>query len=292
MTGATGFIGSQLTVQLLQEGHSLVLVTRDVAAAQRKFGDKPEFIECDLNKNALSTSDFKNVQAVINLAGESIQGRWTAEKKSRIMQSRTNVAQNLLKNIPPSVKTLITVSAQGIYGDRSSEELTEESSPGEGFLAEVCKAWEAQFQNVPSRLVILRLGMVLAPEGGALKKLLSLFRKNLGAVLGDGRQWMSCISLHDLIRILSAALTDENYVGVINAVNESPVTNDQFTKLLCKKLDVLQLPRVPAFFLKAALGEMSDLVLSSLKVYPRKLNELGFKFADPKVTDIFNRYLD
>ena len=292
LTGATGFIGTELVRHLLAEGHELKVITRNRAAAQNHLGAKPEFIEHDLNESPLQTNDFHTVDAVINLAGESIQGRWTAEKKNRIMQSRKNVADNLLRNLPKTVSTLITVSAQGIYGDRGAEILTENSSAGEGFLAEVCKNWEAQLREFKgNRLVILRLGMVLAPQGGALKKLLGIFRKNLGAALGDGRQWMSFISLNDLVHIFSEALANESYAGVINVVTDQPITNKDFSAELCRHLHVLQLPRVPAFVLKLSLGEMSELVLSSQRVSPDMLKKLKFKFNEPGLVDVFNRYL-
>jgi uncharacterized protein (TIGR01777 family) len=293
ITGATGFIGSELTSHLLSEGHSVVVVTRDIDAAQRRLGAKPEFISCDLNKTPLSAAEYKGIEGVVNLAGESIQGRWSEEKKSRILKSRTSVAHNLLKNLPPTVKVLVTASAQGFYGDRGDEKLTEASSAGSGFLAEVCQSWESEFQNHSgARLVILRLGMVIAPGGGAFGKMLPLFKKNLGAVLGDGRQWMSCISLFDLVRIFSGALSDERYEGVVNAVCESPIRNAQFTKDLCQKLKVLRLPPVPAFFLKVGLGEMSDLVLFSTRVIPEKLQSLGYNFSDPDFTSMLDRYVD
>lgn len=291
MTGATGFIGSSLGQSLAAMGHTLAIVTRNKEKAREHLCFNAEVIECDLNISALAKEHFSDVDVVINLAGESIDGRWTEEKKDQIFNSRKATSSNLLQNCPTSVKTIITASAQGIYGNRGDEELTEESRLGEGFLAEVCKSWESAFvefqnKNPIQRVVLLRIGLVLSKKGGALKKMISIFQKNIGAIIGDGNQWMSCISLEDLIRIFVQAIENDKYRGVINAVNNFPVTNAQFTKILCEKLQVLQLPKVPAFASRALLGEMSQLILNSAKLNPDKLIELGFVFTNTRF-DVF-----
>ena len=288
ITGATGFIGTHIGKTLANAGHSLVVVTRNRAKALTGLDYKAELVECDLNTIPLSPESFNGVQAVINLTGESIDGRWTTVKKKKIMDSRVLSARHLLKNCPTSVSTIITASAQGVYGDRGDEILTEDSAIGKGFLAEVCLAWEAEFRNQPQRVVILRFGMVLAAEGGALGKLIPLFKKNLGAPLGKGNQWISYVSLNDLVRVVIAALGNPAYGGVINVANNNPVTNADFTKALCKKLNVWCLPHVPAVVLRIMLGEMSELVLNSLRLKPQKLNNLGFKFQDESLAEIFD----
>lgn len=293
MTGATGLIGSELGFRLVQMGHDLTVVTRNQSQAKNKLRFEAQIIECDLNKTSLSSEVFNGIDAIINLAGESIDGYWTPEKKRKILNSRESSSQNLLVNCPETVKTIITASAQGIYGDRADEELTEESKEGDGFLADVCRAWEKNFRlrisSNQQRIVILRIGMVMSKKGGALKKIESIFRKNLGAVLGSGQQWMSYISLNDLVRIIIMALGDNRYSGVINAVNGEPVTNAVFTKALCRTLNVIQLPSVPKLVLKLLLGEMSHLVLDSLKVKPQKLIELGFQFEDKNLDEVLKR---
>lgn len=286
VTGATGFIGLSLGPQLVSAGYKVIVVTRNSAKARAQLTYKADFVECDLNREALAPENFKDVSTVINLAGESIDGRWTLEKKNKILNSRVTSAKNLLKNCPVSVSTVITASAQGIYGDRGDEILTEESAEGSGFLAEVCREWEAQFKQRPQRVVILRFGMVLSQEGGALSKLIPLFKKNLGAPLGKGNQWMSYISLNDLVRVVIEAVSNTKYSDVINVANNNPVTNVEFTKALCKTLKVWCGPHVPAVVLRIMLGEMSQLVLSSLRIKPQKLNELGFKFLDSNLEDI------
>lgn len=288
ITGATGFIGSAVGQKLTDLGHSVVIVTRNKIKAHQQLTYKAEFVEHDLNNTPMSVESFKDIDAVINLAGESVDSRWSVDKKNKILNSRVISSKNLLINCPSTVKTIITASAQGIYGDRGDEVLTEESELGQGFLAEVCRAWENEFKSRSQRVIILRMGMIMSKKGGVLKKLIPLFQKNLGAVLGSGRQWMSWISLNDLANVITESLINERYNGVINVVNNNPVTNSDFTKILCKILKVWCLPRVPAIVLRVVLGEMSQLVLSSLKLKPQKLNELGFKFHDTKLEDIFD----
>lgn len=289
ITGATGFIGLSLGQKLESAGHSIVAVTRNSEKARKQLQYKAELVECDLNTKALPPEAFYGVEAIVNLAGESIDDRWTAEKKEKILNSRVLSARNLLKNCPVSVATIITASAQGIYGDRGDEILTEEAKEGRGFLAEVCKKWEVEFANRPQRVVILRFGLVMSEEGGALQKLIMLFKKNLGAPLGKGTQWISYISLNDLIRVISEALTNPKYSGVINVANNNPVTNVEFSKALCARLGVWCLPNVPAVVVRLLLGEMSELVLSSLRLKPQKLNDLGFNFNDPDLDSILRQ---
>ncbi len=296
ITGATGLIGSELGPKLIELGHSLVVVTRNKNKALENLTFFADIIECDLNTTPLYPESFTGVDAIINLAGETVDGRWTAKKKKQILDSREQTSTNLLVNCPSTVKTIVTASAQGFYGERGEEELTETSTSGSGFLAEVCKAWESKFikhqqQNSGQRLVILRLGMVLSKKGGALKKLISIFQKNAGSTLGCGKQWMSFASLEDVTRVFIEAVTNEKYSGLINVSNNAPLRNSEFTKSLCKKLNVIQLPRVPSFVLKLLLGEMSELVLTSNHVKPTKLNELGFKFKDDFLDAILDREL-
>lgn len=288
MTGATGFIGGRLGEELVKAGHSLVVVTRNSAKARAELNYKADLVECDLNTTPLPAESFFGVNAVINLTGESIDGRWTSAKKKKIRDSRVLSARHLLANCPANLSTIITASAQGIYGDRGDETLTELSPTGKGFLAEVCLAWEAEFRNQSQRVVILRFGMVLGKGGGALQKLIPLFKKNLGAPLGKGNQWVSYVSLMDLVAVIGEALINPAYIGVINVANNNPVTSAEFSKTLCKSLKVWCLPHVPAAVLRIMLGEMSELVLSSVRLKPEKLNKLGFKFQYESLEKIFD----
>lgn len=293
MTGGTGLIGQEIGKKLVAEGHEVAVVTRNRKTALQTLSFKSTFIECDLNTNALSSSDFKGIDVIVNLLGESVEGRWSDEKKKLIYNSRINTAKNLLQNCPESVKTVITASAQGIYGSRAGEEINESSFIGSGFLADVCKDWEREFsEQVKSRLVIFRIGLVLSRKGGALKKLVNLFLNNLGANLASGDQWMSWISLEDLSDLFVKAIVDSQMQGVYNAVNNSPVTNSEFTKALCAELNVLKLPNVPSFVLKTILGEMSELVLSSAKIKPQKLlQEFNYQFKHNDLAKFFEEEL-
>ena len=287
MTGATGLIGSTLGQRLVEMGHSITVVSRNASRAREQLTYDADIIECDLNKTVLDRQHFAGVDAIINLAGETVGQRWTPKVKESILNSRVKTARHLLQNCPDSVQTIITASAQGIYGNAGENELTEDSPAADDFLAGVCRAWEAEFANRTNRVVILRLGMVLSRKGGALQELTTIFQRHLGAPLGSGQQWMSYIGLEDVVNVFLQALERKEYRGVINAVTEHPVRNVEFTRQLCRHLGVIQLPKVPTFVLRALMGEMADLMLFSQKVKPKRLSELGFRFQQPTLEDVF-----
>ena len=293
MTGGTGLIGQEVGKKLVALGHEVTVVTRNSKTARQNLSFKASFVECDLNENPLSAIDFNGIDAIVNLLGESVDGRWTESKKKSIYDSRINSAKNLLKNCPENLKCVVTASAIGIYGDRADEEVNENSFIGNGFLADVCKDWEREFsENVKSKLVILRIGLVLSRKGGALKKLVNLFLNNMGANLSNGKQWMSWVSLEDLSDLFVEAVVGLKMQGTYNAVNESAVTNAEFTEALCKELNVIKLPSVPSFVLKTVLGEMSNLVLASAKVKPQRLlQELSYQFNHTKLDSFFSEEL-
>lgn len=281
MTGGTGFIGKRLAEKLVSAGHKLKVVSRNKLSAIKKLPAAVEIIEHDLNTSALPPETFDGIDAIVNLAGESIDSRWTKQHKLNIRNSRIDGTKNLLLNCPATVKTLISASAIGFYGDRGDEELTENSGRGAGFLADVCEQWEAAARTFKgSRLVILRFGMVLSPEGGALKTLMKIFGAHVGSPVGSGHQWVSFISLNDLIGVIVESLNNSHINGLYNAVNNHPLTNEELSKQLAKKMDVMLLPRVPAMAIKLVLGEMSELILSSQKVK----SNFPFEFKD-KVLD-------
>lgn len=301
ITGATGFIGRSLTKKLVSMGHQVVCVSRDQEKAKSVFGDKSEeqveFYEWDLMQAALPASAFTEVSGLIHLLGESIDGYWTDSKKKKILESREISSRNLLLNVPETMKAIVTASAQGIYGDRGDEILTEKSSEGEGFLAEVCRVWEKEFHSLQqspskSKVVIVRIGLVLDRNGGALKKLIRIFSKNVGATLGTGKQWMSWISLDDLVSIFIEALQNQKLQGVVNAVQPHPVRNEDFTTILCKVLNVIQWPRVPVWVLKPLVGEMSALVLQSQRVRSEQLKKINFSFQDTDLESFLQRQLN
>lgn len=295
MTGATGFIGNAVGQKLVKAGHKIIAVSRSQKKALQQLTFPATIIECDLNQTALKPEDFKDVDCIINLAGETVDGKWTEEKKNAILNSRINTTKNLLKNKPDSVTTVITASAQGIYGHQGDRDLDENGPVGFGFLAEVCQQWEKPFQQLndetSTRVVILRLGMVLSFHGGALKKLIPLFQKNIGATLGYGDQWVSWIHIDDVCQIFANAVTSLNYRGTINVSTDHPVQNDEFTEIMCKQLGVTQAPRVPEFALRFILGEMADLVLNSTKMLPKKLKGNGYKYIYPDLESALQREL-
>lgn len=281
VSGASGLIGSDLAAFLTTGGHRVTPLSRsDHSADTVRWSPSDGKIEAD---------KLYQFDAVVHLAGESIIGRWNEAKKQRIRESRvqgTRLLCETLARLPDGPKTLVCASATGIYGNRGDEILTEESSRGEGFLADVCEEWEAACE--PARLagirvVNVRIGLVLTPKGGLLGTLLPLFKSGLGGRVGHGRQWMSWIAIDDLIDIFHAGIMDETLRGSVNAVSPNPVTNNEFTKTLGNVLHRPTFLPVPRFGVKAVLGESADeLALASARVIPAKLKQRGhsFRFED------------
>ncbi|HEX7523654.1 MAG TPA: TIGR01777 family oxidoreductase, partial [Candidatus Deferrimicrobium sp.] len=243
-------------------------------------------------KREVDAAGLEGFDAVIHLAGENVgAGRWTAARKAAIRDSRVNGTRLLCETLaglarPP--KTLVCASAIGYYGDRGEEPLTEESPPGTGFLAEVCREWEAASAPAAQkgiRVVTLRIGMVLSPKGGALARMLPLFRVGLGGVIGGGRQYVSWVALDDLPHIIHHVLQRGDLSGPVNAVAPRPVTNREFTEALGKALSRPTPLPVPAFALRLAVGgEMADaLLLASGRGIPRRLEETGYRFRFPEL---------
>ncbi|OFZ29676.1 MAG: TIGR01777 family protein [Bdellovibrionales bacterium RIFCSPHIGHO2_01_FULL_40_29] len=295
ITGATGFVGKAVTQSLLKAGHHVCVLTRSMPQAQEKFGKTVDIIEWNLNQEPLPKRYFENLNAIVHLAGESIDARWTKRKKENILSSRVVSTQNLLANIPREGLVFISTSAQGIYGDQGESLVDESSSYGHDFLAEVCQQWEAPVHEMrrqaKNRVLILRLGMVLSSQGGALKKMLSIYKSNLGAVVGSGDQWISWIHRDDVVGIITEALQNKTYEGVFNISTENPVQNKQWTKQLCKELRVMQWPRIPAFALKLILGEMASIVLNSVRMKPAALLRCHYQYKYPNLSDVFKAEL-
>jgi uncharacterized protein len=284
ITGSTGLVGSEVVTVLSAAGHEVVRLVRRVPAPGEKA------VRWDPAKGEVDAAGLEGFDAVIHLAGENVgSGRWTAARKAAIRDSRVNGTRLLCDTLaglarPP--KALVCASAIGIYGDRGEELLTEESPPGTGFLTEVCREWEAA--SAPTvqkgiRVATLRIGVVLSPKGGALSRMLPLFRAGLGGVIGSGRQYVSWVALDDLVGIVLHALQSGELRGPVNAVAPLPVTNREFTEALGKALSRPTLLSVPAFALRLALGgEMADaLLLASARGVPRRLEETGYRFRFP-----------
>ncbi|VGO16964.1 Epimerase family protein [Pontiella desulfatans] len=264
LSGSHGLIGTQLMRSLHEKGHEVKALGRDFT----------------------KDMDFNDIDAVIHLAGESIaKGRWTTEKKKRIEESRvagTTLLSQQIAESPHKPRVFITASAIGYYGERGNEILDECSSAGTGFLAEVCRKWEAvslPARKAGIRTVNIRTGIVLSEKGGALSKMLPPFKIGAGGIIGNGKQFMSWISLHDLVEAITFLINDDESVGAINLVSPKPITNHEFTKTLGHVLHRPTIMPLPAFAAKIMFGEMAEaLLLSSTKVIPKKLMEAGFKY--------------
>ncbi|PID38504.1 MAG: TIGR01777 family protein [Proteobacteria bacterium] len=287
ITGATGLIGRQLALRLRRDGHQLFAWVRDEERARQQLGAEVCLISdsgARAGRGSLEDA-VQRADAVVNLAGEPIAaGRWSATRKAAIYDSRINLTRRLVRAIEGAERrpeVLLSASAVGFYGDRGGETIDEASSAGEGFMAEVCRDWEHEARAAESlgvRVTIPRIGIVLARDGGALTKMLPPFRAGFGGPLGDGRQFMAWIHLHDLVEVLVTALTDRRYSGPFNATAPAPVTNRVFTKTLGRVLRRPTFFRVPGAMLSLALGKMAQVVLHGQRAEPERLVALGFSF--------------
>ncbi len=283
VTGSTGLIGSALVATLREGGHEVHPLIRPGQAAE------PPAVTWDPTSGDLPAA-LDGVDAVVHLAGESITGRWTADKKAAIATSRVQGTKNLcdgLVKLANKPKVLVAASAVGYYGDRGDEKLSEDSSPGNLFLSTVAKAWEgatASAAQAGIRVVNLRIGVVLSSKGGALAEMLTPFRLGVGGQLGSGDQWMSWIALDDLVQVISFALDSTKLSGAVNAVAPAAVTNREFTRSLGKALHRPAILPVPAFAIRTIFGEMGkELLLASTRVVPTKLSDAGFEFRHPEL---------
>jgi uncharacterized protein (TIGR01777 family) len=277
LTGGTGFIGAPLREALSAAGHEVVVVSRD--SANRGAGA--------VGWDAVGAA-VAGAGAVVNLAGEPIAARrWSAAQKRRILESRVQATRALVDAMgaaPARPAVFVSGSAVGYYGPHGDEPLDESAPAGAGFLAEVCAAWEAEALRAEAlgvRTVRLRIGVVLAREGGALARMLPPFRAFVGGPLGGGRQWMSWIHRDDVIGLVLEALARETWQGAVNATAPQPVTNAEFSRALG---DVLARPaalRAPAVALRLALGEMADMLLTGQRVLPAAATGHGFRWRYP-----------
>lgn len=283
VTGTTGFIGSALVPFLSTGGYR---ITRLVRAKPRPGSTE---VHWDPVAGVVDTARLEGLDGVVHLAGENIAtGRWTAEKKAKIRNSRvggTGLLCNALAGLKRPPRVLACASAIGYYGDRDDELLTEDSASGTGFLAGVCREWEAAAKPAVQkgiRVVHLRFGMVLSGTGGALAKLLPPFRMGLGGVLGTGRQYISWIALDDLLGVIAHALTTEALQGPVNAVAPNPVINQEFTRTLGRLLGRFTLLPMPATAARLTFGEIADeVLLASQRVRPARMLATGYCFRYP-----------
>jgi uncharacterized protein (TIGR01777 family) len=275
MTGAGGLVGRALASHWRAAGHEIRALVRGT--------------DWDPEAGSVRPDVLRSSDAVVHLAGESIAARrWTEAHKQRIVRSRVRGTQAIAQAIaaaasPPPI--LLCASAVGFYGDRGDERLDESSLPGGDFLARACVAWEEAAdaaRAAGARVAHLRLGLVLARTGGALQRMLPVFRSGLGARLGSGRQWMSWIALDDVVAVFDRGLTDTRIAGAVNVVAPAPVRNEEFTRTLGRVLHRPAVLAVPSFALRLLLGEMAGpLLLASARVVPARLENTGYSFIHP-----------
>jgi len=283
IAGASGFLGTALGARLQAQGHRVTRLRRGAPS-----GAGPTW---DPSEGRLDPGALDGVDAVVNLAGESIsRAPWTAARKRRILESRqrgTALLSQAAAAHRGTISVMVNASAVGIYGDRGNEVLTEESSPGTGFLATVGREWEAATapaRDAGIRVVLPRLGILIDPSGGMLRQLVPVFRLCLGARLGRGDQWMSWLSLEDALTLMLRVLEDRSWSGPVNAVSPEPVRNAAFTEALAGALHRPAPWAAPAAILRLGLGEFADeLLLASQRCEPTRLLAAGHAFAHPSL---------
>ncbi|MGD9898440.1 MAG: TIGR01777 family oxidoreductase [Calditrichaceae bacterium] len=293
ITGATGFIGSRLSKRLIDSGHAVIALSRDPEKAQRILGNE---ITCLMwaGKDIVPWVDQLNGDyGIINLAGENIAaGRWSAERKKRILRSRVEAGEiivNAARQAKKKPEFMIQASAIGIYGSSRDIVLDEQTNPGEGFLADVCKRWEEsskELENMQIRRIIIRTGVVLGKNGGIIKKMTLPFKLFMGGPPGSGKQGFSWIHIEDEIRAIIFLLESKNQKGIFNLTAPNPVTMSKFTKIFGNALKRPSWLPVPSFVLKIMFGEMAEeMILSGQKVLPKALLKEGFTFNFPDLKE-------
>jgi uncharacterized protein len=288
LCGGTGLVGRALTQSLVRDKNQVILLVR---RPPRSHSD-PNVLEIEWHPERpqplADPAALEGCSAAVHLAGANIAAhRWTPSYKRTIFSSRVGTSHALGRifgtlTAPPPV--VVAASAIGYYGDRGNEQLTEASRPGTGFLPEVCQAWETATSSLAPRVVQLRFSVILTARGGALPRLLTLFRLGLGGQIGNGRQWMSWVSLEDVIAAIEFAIAEPHLSGAFNTTSPHPVTNAEFTRILGRILRRPTLLRVPSLALRSALGEMAqETLLASTRAIPERLHAAGFQFTHERL---------
>jgi len=291
VSGSTGFLGTALVETLEGQGHSIARLVRPGTSQKSSAGVRAQAVQWDPVAGQFDAAGAEGADALIHLAGASIAGgRWNASRKGLLRTSRVDATRHLfgaLAKLQRPPRAIVAASAIGFYGNRGDETLTEASAPGNDFLAGLCQEWEAETARgaeFGARVVNVRFGIILAAHGGALPRMAMPFKLGAGGRLGDGRQWMSWLTLRETVSIIQFALETSGLTGPVNAVAPNPVRNSEFTGVLAKTLHRPALFPAPAFALRLALGEMADaLLLISQKVIPSKLFDSGYPFLQPNL---------
>jgi len=291
ITGGTGFVGRSLVQRLLDLGWEVTLITR-TAETIRALHPGVSVVEGNPGKPGAWQESVPKHDVVINLAGKSIFTLWTAKTRREIMDSRILITRNLVEALQsaPQGTLLISTSAVGFYGSGEDDAEYDESSPaGEGFLAEVCKRWEAEArlaERFGVRLATCRFGIVMGKNGGALEQMMPAFRYGLGSPLGSGRQWFSWVHMEDLVGIIVFLIEKRDIFGAVNAVAPHPVRNRELTEVLAKAFGRrVILPAVPGFLIRSLLGEFGSVLVEGQRAIPRRLLDAGYRFRFSTLED-------
>ena len=287
LTGATGFIGRRLVQALLSEGHSVSYLARKRSPS---LDSRASFF-CWNPEDRPPLECITRIETVVHLAGEPVAQRWTADVKRRIYDSRVQGTGNLVSaiaNLKHKPSALVSASAIGYYGDRGDEILAEDAPPASDFLADLCLNWEREAvraREFGTRVVPIRIGVVLGQDGGALQRMMAPFRLGLGGKLGSGRQWMSWIHIDDIVRLILFASTNTELSRAVTGCSPQPVTNAEFTRQLAGALRRRAPFTVPKFALKLAMGEVADALFGSVRAIPKTAEQARFTFLYPNLCD-------
>lgn len=290
VSGSHGLVGEALIISF-GSGHEVFRLVRSTPGAGE--------IEWHPNNDQIDTGALEGFDAIINFAGENIAaGRWTDDQKRKIRDSRVNgthLLSEAIAKLKDKPKVFLCASATGIYGDRDDETLDEQSDSGGGFLAGVCREWEKATEPAVQagvRTVNLRFGPIISREGGMLAKMLTPFKMGMGGKVGSGKQYIAWVAIEDAIGAIKLALKDERFRGPLNIVSPHPVTNEEFTKTLGHVLSRPTALHMPAFAVRLAFGEMADeMLLTSQRVIPKRLNDAGFEFEFPELEGALRKHL-
>jgi hypothetical protein len=291
ITGGTGLVGSRLAARLIERGDTAVVLSRNRSAGAQ-FGAGAELVEGDPTTTGAWQQAIDGCDAVVNLAGENIFARrWNDEFKARIQDSRVNSTRQVVAAIARAGRkpaVLVNASAIGYYGPRGDEEITETAAAGDDFLAHACVAWEAAAREMMAsevRTAILRIGVVLATNGGALAQMLTPFKLGVGGPVGNGRQWMPWIHIDDLASLFLFAIDNHDVSDVLNATAPEPVTNREFSKALGRALGRPAIFPVPVFMLRFRFGQVADVISTGARVLPSRAIGFGFTFRFSRIDD-------
>lgn len=300
ITGATGMVGKKLVPKFIENGHQINILTRNIKKAQEIFNKYKNihFYEWSDTATLPNVESLNGIDGVVNLIGENIGGKlWSKTQKEILYNSRVNATKNLIESIRQlkiNSGVFVNASAIGIYPVNLDVALDENSEKANSFLGTLCQDWEEPLSNLPKswRTVVLRTGVVLDKEDGALKKMLPPFYMGVGGILGDGKHMMSWIHIDDIVNLYYEAIINSQFNGVYNATSPQPVSNYQFTKALGKAINRPTLFPVPKFVLKTIFGEMSTIILDSQKVVSKRLEDQHFQFKLKNIDEAFNNIFE